>query len=152
MLTPLNNLPVGLLRKVSSSNSLTNNSMLKAILMLIQHGIMNSRKHIRNVNGLVFDSEELYWDGVRHEFYSHKFSKVVTPERTLQGTYFRSDEHMMHYEVTNSVGSFQSEDIENDNNSQQQPADAQKPDSTQPPTPVRPAATRRKATPKPIIP
>ena len=112
---------------------------------------LRGRVHIRNVNGLIFDSEELFWDGIRHEFYSYKFSKIVTPERTLQGTYFRSDEHMLHYEVTNSVGSFQSEDIEGDSNSQQQPANAQQPDSTQPKAPVRPAATRRKATPKPPI-
>ena len=112
---------------------------------------LRGRVHIRNVNGLIFDSEELFWDGIKHEFYSYKFSKVVTPERTLQGTYFRSDEHMLHYEVTNSVGSFQSEDIEGDNNGQQQSADAQKPDSTLPTTPARPAATRRKATSKPQI-
>ena len=110
---------------------------------------LRGRVHIRNVNGLVFDSEELFWDGIKHEFYSYKFSKVVTPERTMQGTYFRSDEHMRHYEVTNSVGSFQSEDLEGDNNNQQTSADAQKPDSTQPQPPVRPAATRRKATTKP---
>ena len=109
---------------------------------------LRGRVHIRNVNGLIFDSEELFWDGTRHEFYSYKFSKVVTPERTLQGTYFRSDEHMLHYEVTNSVGSFMSEDIEGDNNGQQQSADAQKPDSI---LPARPAATRRKATSKPQI-
>ena len=112
---------------------------------------LRGRVHIRNVNGLVFDSEELFWDGIKHEFYSYKFSKVVTPERTLQGTYFRSDEHMLHYEVTNSVGSFQSEDIEGDNNGQQQSADTQKPDSTMPTAPARPAATRRKATSKPPI-
>ena len=103
---------------------------------------LRGRVHIRNVNGLVFDSEELFWDGFKHEFYSHKFSKVVTPERTLQGTYFRSDERMAHYQVTNSVGSFQSEDIENDQN-QQAAAD-----STQPAPPSRQAATRHKATQK----
>ena len=106
--------------------------------------------HIKNVNGLVFDSEELFWDGIKHEFYSYKFSKVVTPERTLQGTYFRSDEHMQHYEVTNSVGSFQSEDIEGDNN--QQSSDTQNRDSVQPKMPSSPAATHKKASPKPIIP
>lgn len=105
---------------------------------------LRGRVHIRNVNGLVFDSEELFWDGLRHEFYSHKFSKVVTPERTLQGTYFRSDEHMAHYEVSNSVGSFQSEDIDsNQQESNQQPAD-----TTLPAPPQRPAATRHKATQK----
>lgn len=104
---------------------------------------LRGRVHIRNVNGLVFDSEELFWDGIRHEFYSHKFSKVVTPERTLQGTYFRSDEHMTHYQVTNSVGSFQAEDMESDQNATT-PAD-----STQPAPPQRQAATRHAATQKP---
>ena len=120
---------------------------------------LRGRVSIRNVNGLVFNSEELWWDGIRHEFYSHKFSRVVTPERTLEGTYFRSDEHMTHYEVTNSVGSFQSEDMEGDNqqpvtnsqqpatNGQQPAANSQKPDTTQQ-VPVRQAAIRHKATQK----
>ena len=103
---------------------------------------LRGRVHIRNANGLVFDSEELFWDGLRHEFYSHKFSRVVTPERTLEGTYFKSDEMMTHYEVTNSVGSFQSEDISGEN----QQADGQQADSTQmqPVMPQRPAATRHR--------
>jgi hypothetical protein len=120
---------------------------------------LRGRVSIRNVNVLVFNSEELWWDGIRHEFYSHKFSRVVTPERTLEGTYFRSDEHMTHYEVTNSVGSFQSEDMESDNqqpatnsqqpatNGQQPAANSQKPDTTQQ-VPVRQAAIRHKATQK----
>ena len=113
---------------------------------------LRGRVWIRNVNGLIFNSEELWWDGIRHEFYSHKFSRVVTPERTLEGTYFRSDEHMTHYEVTNSVGSFQSEDMEGDSqqpapNGQQPAANSQKPDTTQQ-VPVRQAATRHKATQK----
>lgn len=103
---------------------------------------LRGRVSIRNVNGLIFNSEELWWDGIRHEFYSYKFSRVVTPERTLEGTYFRSDEHMAHYEVTNSVGSFQSEDMEGD--SQQPAANGQQPDTTQQ-VPVRQAATRHKA-------
>ncbi|MBQ3699141.1 MAG: LPS export ABC transporter periplasmic protein LptC [Prevotella sp.] len=105
---------------------------------------LRGRVHIRNVNGLVFDSEELFWDGVKHEFYSYKFSKVVTPERTMQGTYFRSDEHMVRYEVTNSVGSFLSEDV--DGSSQQ---DEQQTDTNQVAPPQRQAATRHKATQKP---
>ena len=110
---------------------------------------LRGRVSIRNVNGLIFNSEELWWNGIRHEFYSYKFSRVVTPERTLEGTYFRSDEHMAHYEVTNSVGSFQSEDMEGDSqqpaaNGPQPAADGQQPDTTQQ-VPVRQAATRHKA-------
>lgn len=71
---------------------------------------LRGRVRLRNVNGLVFTSEELFWDGIKHELYSYKFSRVVTPERTLQGTYFRSDEHMMRYEVSNSKGSFVKQD------------------------------------------
>ena len=104
---------------------------------------LRGRVHIRNVNGLVFDSEELFWDGIKHEFYSYKYSKVVTPERTMEGTRFRSDEHMLHYEVTNSVGSFQSEDIEGGNKDEQAANGQQKAD-TVPQPPMRPAATRKK--------
>ncbi len=64
------------------------------------------RVRVRTVDGLRFNSEELFWDQVKHEMYSNKFSRVVTPEREMQGTYFRSDEHMSHYTVSNSKGSF----------------------------------------------
>ena len=40
------------------------------------------------------------------------YSRVVTPERTIEGTYFRSDEQMNHYMVSNSQGSFLAEDLE----------------------------------------
>ena len=109
---------------------------------------LRGRVCIRNVNGLVFRSEEFFWDGLRHEFYSHKFSRVVTPERTLEGTYFRSDEHMTHYEVINSEGSFQSEDMEGEQNQGQSGSNtssAAPADSAAPASPVRQAATRHKA-------
>lgn len=73
---------------------------------------LRGRVNIRNVNGLIYTSEELFWDGMKHELYSHVFSRVVTPERTLEGTYFRSDEQMNHYVVSNSKGSFVAEDID----------------------------------------
>ncbi len=113
---------------------------------------LRGRVRIRNINGLVFRSEELFWDGLKHEFYSHKYSRVVTPERELEGTYFRSDEHMRHYEVTNSTGSFQSEDLEPE---QEEPAKDQKKtpaDTAKQEKPVRPAATKHKATTKPTKP
>ncbi len=109
---------------------------------------LRGRVFIRNVNGLRFRSEELFWDGIKHEFYSHKYSKVVTPERTMEGTYFRSDEHMTHYEVSNSVGSFQAEDMEKDNEASQanSGANQEKQDTAAiPAPPQRQAATRRKA-------
>ncbi len=72
---------------------------------------LRGRVNIRNVNGVVYSSNELYWDGLRHEFYSTEFSRIVTPERTIEGSYFRSDENMSHYLVTNSKGSFLASDM-----------------------------------------
>ncbi len=72
---------------------------------------LRSRVKVRTKDGLRFSSEQLFWDESRHELYSYVFSKLITPERTLQGTYFRSDERMTHYFVTNSRGSFQSTDF-----------------------------------------
>ena len=112
---------------------------------------LRGRVYIRNVNGLVFRSEEFFWDGIRHEFYSHKFSRVVTPERTLEGTYFRSDEHMTHYEVTNSVGSFQSSDMEGDQDQSASKSSSAAPaDSAASAPPVRQAKTRHKAAQKSV--
>jgi len=73
---------------------------------------LRGRVNLRNIDGLVYTSEELYWDGISHEFYSNVFSRVVTPERTLEGTYFRSDENMTRYTVSNSEGSFLASDFE----------------------------------------
>ncbi len=105
---------------------------------------LRGRVRIRNVNGLVYTSEELYWDGLRHEFYSNVFSRVVTPERTMQGSYFRSDEHMSHYIVSNSKGSFTTESMEKDNGS-----DNSAPKDTtqqQPQAPMRPQAVKHAKT------
>lgn len=108
---------------------------------------LRGRVRVRNANGLVFNSEELFWDGIKHEFYSYKHSHVVTPEREMEGTYFRSDEHMTHYEVTNSTGSFQSEDLDPE---EEEPINEDKNanDTTQQEKPVRQAAVKHKSTTK----
>lgn len=74
---------------------------------------LRGRVRVRNMEGLIFRSEELFWDGITHELYSYKYSRVITPERTLEGTYFRSDERMTRYTVSNSKGSFEKEDMDN---------------------------------------
>ena len=112
---------------------------------------LRGRVLIRNVNGLIFTSEEFFWDGIRHEFYSNKFSRVVTPERTLEGTRFRSDEHMTHYDVSNSEGSFQSEDMEGNQEQQASNTSSAAPaDTTAPAIPVRQAASHHKAAQKSV--
>lgn len=107
---------------------------------------LRGRVRIRNVNGLVFTSEELYWDGMKHELYSYKFSRVVTPERTLQGTYFRSDERMTRYTVSNSKGSFVKDSMDDGSTASGTPASAAATSDTAKAEPLRPAATKRAAT------
>ena len=59
-----------------------------------------------------FDQQRLWKLRGRVNVYSTVFSRLVTPERTIEGTYFRSDEQMTHYMVTNSKGSFLPNDLE----------------------------------------
>ena len=114
---------------------------------------LRGRVRVRNVNGLRFTSEELFWDGIKHEFYSNKFSRVASPERTLQGTYFRSDERMIKYTVSNSKGSF----VKPDDNAPGTASQGTAPGTTVPAdttaVPVlRPAATKHAATQKTATP
>ena len=90
---------------------------------------LRSRVRILTKDGLRFSSERLYWDEGKHELYSNTFSRLVTPERTLQGSYFRSDEHMTHYLITNSRGSFESTDFGGGSNAGSTPGEM--PDSMQ---------------------
>ena len=103
---------------------------------------LRGRVRVRNNNGLIYESEELYWDGIRHELYSYVDSKVITPERTLQGTYFRSDERMTKYTVSNSKGSFIPNEEESADSTNANPTD-----STQQQVPMRPAAQKHAMTP-----
>ena len=73
---------------------------------------LRGRVRVLTKKGLQFTSEELFWDEARREFYSFMPSKLVTPERTLQGTYFRSNDRMTHYYVSNGKGAFSRQDFE----------------------------------------
>ena len=108
---------------------------------------LRGRVSIRNIDGLIYRSEELFWDMQRHELYSNVFSRIITPERSIQGNHFRSDERMEHYYISNSKGSFMADDMEGDNDSQPEAQPAAPGDTTQiaEPASVRPAATRHAA-------
>lgn len=72
---------------------------------------LRSRVSILTKDGLRFTSQQLFWDQASHELYSNVPSHLVTLDRTLEGTYFRSDERMTRYFVSNSRGSFEKTDI-----------------------------------------
>lgn len=75
---------------------------------------LRSRVSVLTKDGVRFSSNQLFWDENAHELYSYMPSRLVTPERTLEGTYFRSDERMTKYYVSNSRGSFEKAQITGD--------------------------------------
>ena len=69
------------------------------------------RVRILTKDGLRFSSEQLTWDQNKHELSSNVFSKLFTPELTLQGPHFGSDEKMTRYVGSNSKGGFERGDL-----------------------------------------
>ena len=67
---------------------------------------LRGRVVVRNVNGDVFRTEELFWDLSAHEMWNHQYMHITTPERELEGTEFHSNEQMTRYYVKNSSGTF----------------------------------------------
>lgn len=67
---------------------------------------LRGRVVVRNVNGDVFRTEELFWDLDKHEMWNTQYMHITTPERELEGTEFHSNEQMTRYSVYNSKGSF----------------------------------------------
>lgn len=76
---------------------------------------LRGRVVVRNVKGDVFRTEELFWDLNKHEMWSYKYIRIVTPERELEGTEFHSNEQMTQYTVSNSIGAFPITENENEN-------------------------------------
>ena len=65
---------------------------------------LRGRVAIRNSEGTLFRTEELFWDMDEHQMWNTTFMRITTPERELQGTHFRSNEQMTDYYVANSSG------------------------------------------------
>ena len=77
---------------------------------------LRGRVRVRTVDGMRFASEELFWNQDRHELYSNCFSRLVTPDREMQGNWFRSDERLTRYTISNSKGSFEKGKMGNSDN------------------------------------
>lgn len=73
---------------------------------------LRSRVRINTADGLRYYSDELYWDELNHELYSNVYSKLITPDRELEGSYFRSDEQMTKFYISNTKGSFDKGNID----------------------------------------
>ena len=73
---------------------------------------LRGRVVVRNVNGDVFRTEELFWDLNKHEMWNTQYMHITTPERELEGDEFHSNEQMTRYTVFNSAGTFPVTEIE----------------------------------------
>ena len=98
---------------------------------------LRGRVRILTKDGLRYRSEQLFWDENKHELYSHVHSTLITPERELQGSYFRSDEQMTKYYVSNSKGSFEKGDFTGDNDTLRTAPDTMKVQMRPQPLPQR---------------
>ena len=73
---------------------------------------LRGRVVVRNVNGDVFHTEELFWDLNKHEIWNSQYMHITTPERELEGDEFHSNEQMTRYTVFNSKGTFPVQETE----------------------------------------
>lgn len=77
---------------------------------------LRGRVVIRNIEGTLFRTEELFWDMNQHEMWSTKYMRIKTTDQELEGTDFRSNEQMTDYYVSNSVGAFPVSDVDGNKN------------------------------------
>lgn len=83
---------------------------------------LRGRVHVRNIEGTVFTTEELFWDLNMHEMWNHQHIHITSPERTLDGYNFRSNESMTRYSVNDSQADFPLTESAED---EQQPTEAE---------------------------
>lgn len=65
---------------------------------------LHGHVQIVTVNNVEFYSSELFWDERNHEIWSHKYSRIKTPDKALEGNWFKSDEQMTVYEIRQTKG------------------------------------------------
>ena len=65
---------------------------------------LRGQVRILTSQGVAFYSNELYWDERNHQMWSYTYSHVKTPDKELQGNWFRSDEQMTNFEIRQTKG------------------------------------------------
>lgn len=66
---------------------------------------LRGRVFVKNfANGTTFSTQKLFWDMGRHEVYSDVYMHIITPDRDLDGNWFRSNEAMTQYHIRQTAG------------------------------------------------
>lgn len=99
---------------------------------------LRGRVVIRNIEGTLFRTEELFWDMNEHQMWSTKYMRIKTTDQELEGTDFRSNEQMTDYYVSNSIGAFPVSDVDGSKNEETPSDTAAAVAATTPTTPEKP--------------
>ena len=75
---------------------------------------LRGRVVVKNLQGTLFLTQELFWDMSRREIYNNAPMDVFMPDRELHGTRFRSNEAMTDYIVLNSSGYIPTSDTDSE--------------------------------------
>lgn len=103
---------------------------------------LHGRVRIHTKDSVDFQSEELFWDEQEHQVWSHRYSHVKSPDREMEGTWFKSNEQMTNYEIRMAKGNFERGDMGRDKKAATIVNDSTAKDST----------AKKNNTPKPIKP
>lgn len=104
---------------------------------------LRGRVVVRNTKNDVFLTEELFWDMTDHEMWNHQYMHIITPDRELEGTEFRSNEQMTKYSVSNSAGSFPVSDTEKEVTEETEENPDETAETPQPQKPAKTAAPKK---------
>ncbi len=70
----------------------------------LQKWILRGRVNVLTADGIEFHSDELTWDERNHTISSRTYSVLRTPDKEMRGVWFRSDEQMQNYEISQPKG------------------------------------------------
>lgn len=73
---------------------------------------LRGRVQIRNLQGTVFRTEELFWNMTTHELYSTLFVHIQEPDRELQGYNFTGNDQLTRYSIHDSSGMLPVDDVD----------------------------------------
>ncbi len=60
--------------------------------------------HIKNLEGVRFDTQQLFWDQAQEKFYSYKRVNIAKKDTVISGDRFESNQQMTDYILYNSQG------------------------------------------------
>lgn len=62
---------------------------------------------IKNTEGTIFRTEELFWDQRYRKIYTEKFITIISPERTLQGYGLDAKQDLTSFKILHPTGTMQ---------------------------------------------